>query len=309
MIKKQISFLFIAILLQALFFIYPLSGNSGVLFNLFLFCPLPLYFLGILYGVRYVIFAYIPAILIIYTYGFNIAVAYALLFAAPAIYLSYFIGLNRISGSGNKEILWYPLSLIFSKIIMLSLILSIVGILFLGTNSIDYNNTISAIYSDVYQIRPDLEQTIQLNNIALMSASLPSIIVAFWIVIFLANLWIAIKITKKIDYNVRSWDGFDEISLPKNYIYLLMVLLALAFTAQGIIKVMSITGATALLIGYSINGLSVLHNVTKSLNLRPLLLTTLYILVLLFVPLIIPVTILGIMDYKNNLRNKIKSRR
>ena len=88
-----------------------------------------------------------------------------------------------------------------------------------------------------------------------------------------------------------------------------MVLLALAFTAQGIIKVMSITGATAILIGYSINGLSVLHNVTKSLNLRPLLLTTLYILVLLFVPLIIPVTILGIMDYKNNLRNKIKSRR
>ena len=309
MIKKQISLLFLAILLQALFFIYPLSGNSGVLFNLFLFCPLPLYFLGILYGVRYVIFASIPAILIIYTYGFNIAVAYALLFAAPAIYLSYFIGLNRISGSGNKEILWYPLSLIFSKIIMLSLILSIVGILFLGTSIVDYNNTISAIYSDVYQIRPDLEQTIQLNNIALMSASLPSIIVAFWIVIFLANLWIAIKITKKIDYNVRSWDGFDEISLPKNYIYLLMVLLALAFTAQGIIKVMSITGVTAILIGYSINGLSVLHNVTKSLNLRPLLLTTLYILVLLFVPLIIPVTILGIMDYKNNLRNKIKSRR
>ena len=108
MIKKQISFLFLAILLQALFFIYPLSGNSGVLFNLFLFCPLPLYFLGILYGVRYVIFASIPAILIVYTYGFNIAVAYALLFAAPAIYLSYFIGLNRISGSGNKEILWYP---------------------------------------------------------------------------------------------------------------------------------------------------------------------------------------------------------
>ncbi len=309
MIKKQIPLLFLAILLQALFFIYPLSGNSGVLFNLFLFCPLPLYFLAILYGFRYVIFASIPAILIVYTYGFNIAVAYALLFAAPAIYLSHFIGLNKISGSDTKEILWYPLSLIFSKIIMLSLILSIIGILFLGTNIVDYNNTISAIYSDVYQIRPDLEQAIQLNNIALMSASLPSIIVAFWIVIFFANLWIAIKITKKIDYNVRSWDGFDEISLPKNYIYLLMVLLALAFTAQGIIKVMSITGATALLIGYSINGLSVLHNVTKNFNLRPLFLTTLYILVLLFVPLIIPVTILGIMDYKNNLRNKIKSRR
>ena len=88
-----------------------------------------------------------------------------------------------------------------------------------------------------------------------------------------------------------------------------MVFLVLAFAAQGIIKVMSITGATAILMGYSINGLSVLHNVTKNFNLRPLVLTTLYILVLLFVPFIIPVTILGIMDYKNNLRNKIKSRR
>ena len=88
-----------------------------------------------------------------------------------------------------------------------------------------------------------------------------------------------------------------------------MIFLVLAFAAQGIIKVMSITGATAILIGYSINGLSVLHNVTKNFNLRPLVLTTLYILVLLFVPFIIPVTILGIMDYKNNLRSKIKSRR
>tara|TARA_B100001939_G_scaffold278437_1_gene246920 strand:- start:4777 stop:5355 length:579 start_codon:yes stop_codon:yes gene_type:complete len=192
---------------------------------------------------------------------------------------------------------------------MLSLVLSLIGILFLGTNIIDYNETISTIYSDVYQIRPDLEQTIQLNNIALMSASLPSILVAFWILIFLVNLWIATKITRKIDSNARIWDGFDEISLPKHFIYLLMAFLVLAFAAQGIIKVISITGATAILMGYSINGLSVLHNVTKNFNLRPLVLTTLYILVLLFVPFIIPVTILGIMDYKNNLRNKIKSRR
>jgi len=309
MIKKQISYLFLAILLQALFFVYPLSGNSGILFNLFLFCPLPLYFLGIMFGYRYVVFASIPAILIIYTYGFNIAVAYLLLFALPCIYLSYYIGLSKISGSDGKEIIWYPLSLIFSKIITLSLVLSIIGILFLGTNIIDYNNTISVIYSDVYQIRPDLEQTIELNNIALMSASLPSILVAFWILIFLINLWIASKITIKIDSNSRVWDGFDEISLPKNYIYLLIAFLGSAFVAEGIIKVMAITGATAMLIGYSINGLSVLHNVTKNFNLRPLVLTTLYILVLLFVPFIIPVTILGIMDYKNNLRNKIKSRR
>lgn len=309
MIKKQISLLLLAILLQALFFIYPLSGNSGFLFNLFLFCPLPLYFLGILFGYRYVIFASIPAIIIIYTYGFNIAVSYSLFFALPCVYLSYYIGLNKIAGSDAKEVIWYPLSLIFSKIIMLSLVLSLIGILFLGINIVDYNETISSIYSDVYQIRPDLEQTIQLNNIALMSASLPSILVAFWILIFLVNLWIATKITRKIDSNVRSWDGFDEISLPKHFIYLLIVFLVLAFAAQGIIKVMSITGATAILMGYSINGLSVLHNVTKNFNLRPLVLTTLYILVLLFVPFIIPVTILGIMDYKNNLRNKIKSRR
>ena len=309
MIKKQIPLLIIAILLQVLFFVYPLTGNSGFLFNLFLFCPLPLYFVGILLGYRYVIFASIPAILIIYTYGFNIAVSYVLLFALPSIYLSYYIGLSKISATDKTEVIWYPLSLIFSKIIMLSLVLSIIGILFLGTNIVDYNNTISAIYSDVYQIRPDLEQTIQLNNIALMSASLPSILVAFWILIFLVNLWIAKKITRKINSNFRSWDGFDEISLPKNFVYMLIVFLALAFIAEGIIKVIAITGATAILMGYSINGLSVLHNVTKNFNLRPLVLTTLYILVLLFVPFIIPVTILGIMDYKNNLRNKIKSRR
>tara|TARA_B100000900_G_C20566456_1_gene711333 strand:+ start:652 stop:1581 length:930 start_codon:yes stop_codon:yes gene_type:complete len=308
MIKKQIPITLLAILLQALFFIYPLSGNSGVLFNLFLLCPLPLYFIGILFGYRYAIIAAIPAIIIIYTYGLSIAIAYFLLFAAPVIYLSYLMGLNKQSGSETNDTIWYPLSLIFSKIITLAIILCIFGILFLGSNIIEYNNTISMIYSDVYQIRPDLEQAIQLNNIALMSASLPSILVTFWIIILTVNLWIAIKLAKRIHNNGRIWDGFDEISLPRNYIYLLIAFLLLAFISPGILKVMSITGATAILVGYSINGLSVLHNVTKNFNLRPLLLTTLYILVLLFVPFIIPVTILGILDYKNNLRNKIKSR-
>ncbi len=308
MIKKQIPITLLAILLQALFFIYPLSGNSGILFNLFLLCPLPLYFIGILFGYRYAIIAAIPAIIIIYTYGLSIAIAYFLLFAAPVIYLSYLMGLNKQSGSETNDTIWYPLSLIFSKIITLAIILCIFGILFLGSNIIEYNNTISMIYSDVYQIRPDLEQAIQLNNIALMSASLPSILVTFWIIILTVNLWIAIKLAKRIHNNGRIWDGFDEISLPRNYIYLLIAFLLLAFISPGILKVMSITGATAILVGYSINGLSVLHNVTKNFNLRPLLLTTLYILVLLFVPFIIPVTILGILDYKNNLRNKIKSR-
>ena len=72
-------------------------------------------------------------------------------------------------------------------------------------------------------------------------------------------------------------------------------------------------GGCAIMSGAHFKGILVEGDIrrafTKNFNLRPLVLTTLYILVLLFVPFIIPVTILGIMDYKNNLRNKIKSRR
>lgn len=309
MIKSQYTQILIATLSQCLFFLYPLSGSTGLLFVIFYLCPLPLYVIGLMHGWKIALLIAIISSAIISFSALSLAQAYALIFALPSVYFCYLIGLNKKSESGNEDILWYPLSLVISKILIISICLAIIGIFFLGTNISDYQNSINAIYSNIYEIRPEIQQTIQLNTIELLSASLPVLFIIFWVLIFVCNLWISLKFVKILGYLKRPWSNFDQINLPKDYIYFLLIFLILSYFSDGIFKIISISITFAILVGYSIGGLSIIHNVSKNIRLRPLLLTSIYTLILVFVPFIIPITILGILNYKKNVRDIIKKRR
>jgi hypothetical protein len=50
---KELSYLLIAALFQGLLFLYPLSGNTGIFFVLFYFCPLPLFYIGSAWNYKY----------------------------------------------------------------------------------------------------------------------------------------------------------------------------------------------------------------------------------------------------------------
>lgn len=314
MIKSQYSQILIAVLLQCLFFLYPLSGNAGILFVLFYLSPLPLYLIGMIYGWKIsALTAFFSSLLIYYQtfelFGLTQVVLYSAIFAIPTIYFSHLINLNKKLSDERDDVCWYPLSYLISKILITSMLLATIGILFLGTNFIDYQASITSIYSNVYQIRPDLEQAIQLNTIELISASLPVLFVIFWVFIFICNLWISLKLSSLCGYLNRTWPNFDQINLPTIYIYALLLFMVLSYLASGLFQIISISIAFSILVGYSICGLSILHNVTKDMRLRPVILTALYTIVLVFIPFIIPITILGILNYKNNLRNIIKKRR
>lgn len=314
MIKSQYSQILIAVLLQCLFFLYPLSGNAGILFILFYASPLPLYLIGIIYSWKISALTAVLSSLLIYyqtfkLFGLTQVVLYSAIFAIPAIYFTYLINLNRKLSDETEDIAWYPLSYLISKILITSMLLAIIGVLFLGTNFSDYQAAITSIYSNVYQIRPDLEQAIQLNTIELISASLPVLFVIFWVFIFICNLWISLKLASLWGYLNRPWPNFDQINLPTTYIYALLLFMVLSYLTSGIFQIISISITFSILVGYSICGLSILHNVTKDIRLRPVILTALYTIVLIFIPFIIPITILGILNYKKNLRDIIKKRR
>ena len=301
---KQLSYLLIATLFQGLLFLYPLSGNTGIFFILFYFCPLPLFYIGSAWNYKYLSITSLVTFAVISIYGLKLAITYAIIFALPAIYFSYYLNLNKQSEDGS--LIWYPINLIFSKLVMVSALLALVIILYFGFNIQEYQNTISSIYSNIYQIRPDLELTLEINNLTIMSASLPSIFVAFWIVIFTMNLWLGLKLSQKLGDLRRTWQGFDKITLPRIHVYILGFALIIAFLGDGLLMIIATSCSVALLVGYTINGLSVIHYVTTANKYRSLILTSIYVMITLFAPLFIPLTIVGILDYKNTLREKFR---
>ena len=301
---KELSHILIATLFQGLLFLYPLSGNTGILFILFYFCPLPLFYIGSTWGYKYLCITSIITIGVISIYGLKLAIAYALIFAIPAIYISYYLNLHKQSENG--DLIWYPINLVFSKIVIISVLIVTLIILYLGLNIQEYQNTISSIYSNIYQIRPDLELTLEINNLAIMSASLPSIFVTFWIIIFTINLWLGLKLAQKLGNFRRTWHSFDKITLPRTHVYILGFALIVAFLGNGLLMIIATSCSVALLVGYTINGLSVIHYITTANKYRSLILTSIYVLITLFAPLLIPLTIVGILDYKNTLREKFK---
>lgn len=301
---KELSYILIATLFQGLLFLYPLSGNTGILFILFYFCPLPLFYIGSAWGYKYLCITSMITIAVISIYGLKLAIAYALIFALPAIYFSYYLNLHKESENG--DLIWYPINLIFSKLVILSLLLVTVIILYLGLNIQEYQKTISSIYSNIYQIRPDLELTLEINNLGIMSASLPSIFVTFWIIIFTVNLWLGLKLSQKLGNLRRTWQSFDKITLSRTHVYILGFALIVAFLGNGLLMIIASSCSVALLVGYTINGLSVIHYITTANKYRSLILTSIYVMITLFAPLLIPLTIVGILDYKNTLREKFK---
>jgi hypothetical protein len=91
---KELSYLLIAALFQGLLFLYPLSGNTGIFFVLFYFCPLPLFYIGSAWNYKYLSITSLVTFAVISIYGLKLAIAYAIIFALPAIYFSYYLNLH-----------------------------------------------------------------------------------------------------------------------------------------------------------------------------------------------------------------------
>ncbi len=298
----------IASLAQCLFFLFPMSGNTGFLWILVYLCPIPIMYIGIRYDWKHSALTAIISSLFVYYADYKLAIFNGLVFCIPSIYLCYLLMLNKLNPK-TEERSWFPISLLITNILKLGMSLLILLIIYIGPGFEEYISRLSLFYSSAFEVRPDLEQIINLSTMELIAYTLPVLFILFFILIFIMNIWLSLKLTKANGHLRRPHPNFHNINLPNAYIYYLLISLAGSFIGFGIIKVLCITFSFGLLLCYSINGLSILHYVTIGMNLRPLILVIVYTLIIIFIPFIVPLTILGILDYNNQMRYKINFNR
>ena len=303
MIKNYVFILLSSITTSVMLFSF-LLGNS-LAFLLFYLTPLPIILIGIYYNWRYSLISSLITIFLIFLFNKNLSIFFCLGIAIPSIYLSY---LTMLSKEFNNSVEWYPISLIFSKIIIISSLLCVCGVFYFGNDINTFQANIEITLNGMFESRPDIQGNLNNNSIAYLSkivAPIMNLIIMFTLIV---NLWIASKILVFSKQLKRPWPSLRLLNLPPYYIYAYILLLIGAIFATGIFQIIFIALSSALTFAYAIIGLSVIHTITIGIPTRPLILAAIYTLIMFFLIIIIPIAIIGILDFNFKIRNKyIKS--
>jgi hypothetical protein len=287
MVKDYAYILLSSITTSVMLFSF-LLGN-GLAFLLFYLTPLPIILIGIHYNWRYSLISSLITFFLIFLFNKNLALFFCISIAIPSIYLSY---LTMLSKKFNETIEWYPVSLIFSKIIIISSILCIFGVFYFGTDINTFQANIEITLDNMLELRPDMQNNLNNNSIT------------YLIKIVAPIIWIASKILDYSKQLKRPWPTLRLLNLPPYYIYAYIILLIGAILSSGIFQIIFISLTAALTFAYTIIGLSVIHTITIGISIRPLILAAMYTLIMFFLIVIIPIAIIGILDFNFKIRNK-----
>lgn len=140
--------------------------------------------------------------------------------------------------------------------------------------------------------------------VKIVSAVLPAAFAVVWLTISLLNLWLAGLIARTSGRALRPWPKLDELELP-NIFFVVFVIALIGSFLPGIIGRIAIGFAGALLIGFVLQGLAVIHAATRGMAARPVLLAVVYLAILLLGWVAILVAILGLAEPMLNLRGRL----
>ena len=169
----------IASLVQCLFFLFPMSGNTGFLWILVYLCPIPIMYIGIRYNWKYSALTAIISSLFVYYVDDSLAIFNALVFCIPSIYFCHLMMLNKLN-TITEERSWFPISLLITNILKLGMSLLILLVLYVGPGFEEYVSKLSLFYSSAFEVRPDLEEIINLSTMELIAYTLPVLFILFF---------------------------------------------------------------------------------------------------------------------------------
>lgn len=273
-------------------------------------CPLPLCLAGLAWGRSAVALAGVAATaLVLFTLGPAAALGYALIAALPIVLLVHLILLSRTSeppeGDGKAGTEWYPVGRLVSVAAMIAGVLSGLMVLVLGPDATSYQASIDEILPLVQKaldpddavFTPDAVERLR----TVLARALPAAFAIVWLIIALFNLWLAGTIAKASGQTLRPWPDLHDLEIPGVMVAVFAGALIASFL-PGVIGLIGIGFAGALLLAYVLQGLAVIHVYSLGVQLRPLLLAGVYLGILFLGWLAILVAILGLGEPMFGLR-------
>ncbi|OLL53956.1 hypothetical protein KAE70_07575 [Bartonella henselae] len=283
------------------------------------FLSLPIFIVAFGQGTLASLVALISAtvVLIIVT-NIYIAFGFMLLFFLPAVYASWLLGLARPAQKENS-LIWYPLSsVIFHLTNFIALISSFIG-LYVETHPSTslIAKKITANIAQAMQQSQSLKETdiIAFRELLMThAATLTAIVLTVYSLIFLiGNLYFSMITAQHMKWLKRPRDDWSKtLRLPISGLVIFIGVCIASMIELGLtINLSARVFSTAYTVVISISGLAYLHNITKGINGRIIILSLVYIAILTVVfapPISFMMLLMGIwaaIQYNFQSRNKL----
>lgn len=288
---------------------------SGVLFSLVLFylAPLPLMVTAIAWGPFYASVGGIAAatglgLLVSFPY----CIAYVVAVALPAWWLGHLAMLGRavppISPDATGAVEWYPVGRILLWIAALATLTTFAALLTLGTDADTITDTLRRALARLMSAADSPLPKEADRWIDALIRIAPGGAAMFATLTLSLNLWLAGKIAGTSGLLRRPWPDLRATALPPMTLVAVLVAIGFAFSS-GLLALVAVIAAAALLMAYALAGFAVLHTLTLALRSRALWLGSIYVVIALFVWPVLAMVALGLADAAFDLRHRFGPRR
>jgi hypothetical protein len=242
--------------------------------------------------------------------------AFAIGSALPAWWLAYLALLGRPNLNGSLE--WYPLGRLLVWVAASAALVTFIGALALGSwDHATYHATLKGAIESVVrsQLRlpsdaplpPSLGGFPSEQFMEALAGAVPFLAATVFASVLALNLWIAAKVVAISQRLPRPWPPIPQTRMPASALLLLGGAVAVSFM-PGFAGVLALAFAGALLMAFALQGLALLHDVSRGRPGRTGLLASAYILLALishtFLPLL---ALIGIADTAIDLRRRFTS--
>jgi len=284
---------------------------SGALLSLVLFylAPLPLMVGAMAWGPLYAALGGLAAAIgLSLLVNLPYSIAFVLAVALPACWLGHLAMLGRaVDETSPAEIEWYPVGRMLLWVAALAALTTFAALLTLGTDADTITDTLRRALARLLSaadspLPPEAERWIDaLIRIAPGGAAM------FATLTLSLNLWLAGKISATSGRLRRPWPDLKSTALPPMTLVALLVAVGLSFSG-GLVAMLAVITAAALLMTYALTGFAVLHTLTLALRSRPLWLGSVYLVVVLFLWPVLAMVALGLADAAFDLRRRFGPR-
>jgi hypothetical protein len=234
--------------------------------------------------------------------GLIMAAIFAIVQALPAWWLGFLSCLVRSDETARWHVvpddkkslpmIYYPIGhiLVHAAAIIISLVA-----LAIGASTLHYGSFNAAVAHLAARISPIIEKLVELHPELLSGfdihaltlifvAAMPAVIAAWCLTALLANLWLAGRIVQTSSRLRRPWPNIArELSLPRLLVLALAGAIGLCFVKSwpGMIGLIA---AVTLGLLYAMQGLAVIHDLTRGWKWRGFTLSGIYAMLIVFVP-------------------------
>lgn len=233
-----------------------------------------------------------------------LAISFAILLILPILFLVRMALLSRpLDDSG--QYVFYPAH----RLMLMAMAIGGLGAAVMQLSFIATPGGLTQSLANVIASSPDIGRTLdqvydisspeQINQVArwmLISGF------AFWPISLLTSLLIAQAFMVKSKKNLRPSPNYHALTLPALLQPLLAALLLFGLMLDGWLSTLALTLASIVLSGYFLLGLAVIHAISRLWKGRGLFLGALYFFLLMMAWVVIPVTLMGLLDMRFNFR-------